>query len=50
VVEDFFKKLTSRDDVAIVLINQTVSISAYTTSPQSMLLYCCCAMHCADSL
>jgi hypothetical protein len=25
VVEEFFKKLTARDDIAIVLINQTVS-------------------------
>ena len=24
VVEEFFKKLTARDDIAIVLINQTV--------------------------
>lgn len=28
VVEEFFKKLTARDDVAIVLINQSVSTAS----------------------
>ena len=32
VVEEFFRKLTSRDDIAIILINQTVRWALYTCS------------------